>query len=107
MQMTFRWFGPNDPIPLAYVRQIPGVRGVVSALYDVPVGDTWPRDGLSRLADMVDGAGLHLEVLRERATHGRDRRARAVLQLHAGVRLDAHGPRAHARRWLDRARVRR
>ena len=37
MQMTFRWFGPNDPVPLAHVRQIPGVRGDVSALYDVPV----------------------------------------------------------------------
>ena len=43
MRMTFRWFGPTDPIPLAYIRQIPGVDGVVSALYDIPVGDAWPR----------------------------------------------------------------
>src|SRR6267142_1478799 len=32
MYMTFRWFGPTDPIPLAHIRQIPGVQGVVSAL---------------------------------------------------------------------------
>jgi len=69
MQMTFRWFGPNDPIPLAYVRQIPGVRGVVSALYDVPVGDTWPRERLSRLADMVDAAGLELAVIESIPVH--------------------------------------
>ena len=30
MKMTLRWFGPTDPIPLAYIRQIPGVTGVVS-----------------------------------------------------------------------------
>ena len=34
MDMTFRWYGAGDPIPLEHVRQIPGVRGVVSALYD-------------------------------------------------------------------------
>ena len=38
MYLTFRWFGAADPIPLAHIRQIPGIRGVVSALYDVPVG---------------------------------------------------------------------
>ncbi len=43
MRMTFRWFGPDDPIPLRHIRQIPGVTGIVSALYDVPVGDVWPH----------------------------------------------------------------
>ena len=38
MRMTFRWFGPDDPIPLAHIRQIPGVRGVVSALHDLQIG---------------------------------------------------------------------
>ena len=44
MELTFRWYGPTDRIPLAHVRQIPGVRGVVSALYDVTVGEPWPAD---------------------------------------------------------------
>lgn len=36
MQMTMRWFGPQeDKIPLEYIRQVPGVEGVVGALYDV------------------------------------------------------------------------
>jgi len=69
MQMTFRWFGPTDPVPLAYVRQIPGVRGVVSALYDVPVGEPWPRDGLARLAETVDQAGLALSVVESIPVH--------------------------------------
>jgi mannonate dehydratase len=69
MQMTFRWFGPSDPIPLEHVRQIPGVRGVVSALYDVPVGDAWPRERLEVLAERIDAAGLRLAVIESIPVH--------------------------------------
>jgi mannonate dehydratase len=69
MQMTFRWFGADDPIPLAYIRQIPGVRGVVSALYDVPVGDAWTRDRLAGLAERIDAAGLRLAVIESIPVH--------------------------------------
>src|SRR4030081_2765914 len=69
MEMTFRWFGESDPIPLSYVRQIPGVTGVVSALYDVAVGEAWSRDGLDRLAQQVDDAGLHLSVIESVPIH--------------------------------------
>ena len=69
MRMTFRWFGPSDPIPLSYIRQIPGVRGVVSALYDVAVGDTWPRDSIERLAESVDASGLDLSVIESIPVH--------------------------------------
>ena len=67
--MTFRWFGPTDPIPLAHIRQIPGVKGVVSALYDVPVGSTWPRDDLEHLAEQIDAAGLDLTVVESIPVH--------------------------------------
>ncbi len=84
MFMTFRWFGDDDPIPLAYVRQIPGVRGVVSALYDVPVGEAWPRERLARLADEIDAAGLRLAVVESIPVHediklGRPTRDRRTL----------------------------
>jgi mannonate dehydratase len=69
MEMTFRWFGEDDPIPLAYVRQIPGVRGVVSALYDIPVGAAWPADSLTRLAERIDAAGLHFSVVESIPVH--------------------------------------
>src|ERR1044072_774201 len=64
MRMSFRWFGPTDPIPLAHVRQIPGVTGVVSALYDVPVGDAWPRDRLTQPAHAATDRALHPAGLR-------------------------------------------
>ncbi|HEV8398262.1 MAG TPA: mannonate dehydratase [Gemmatimonadales bacterium] len=69
MYMTFRWFGAADPIPLAHIRQIPGVQGVVSALYDVPVGDAWPRARLERLGAEIDAAGLRLAVVESIPVH--------------------------------------
>ena len=63
MQMSFRWFGPDDPVRLAHVRQIPGVEGVVSALHDLPAGAVWPRDRVEQLRDAVDAAGLGLAVV--------------------------------------------
>jgi len=67
--MTFRWFGSGDPIPLAHIRQIPGVQGVVSALYDVPVGTAWPRERLERLGGEIDAAGLKLAVVESIPVH--------------------------------------
>ncbi|MDP9348800.1 MAG: mannonate dehydratase [Gemmatimonadota bacterium] len=81
MQMTFRWYGRHDPVPLAYIRQIPGVTGIVSALYDVPVGEVWPRSSLESLQEEIEGAGLRFAVLESIPVHediklgrpGRDR----------------------------------
>lgn len=83
MKTTFRWFGADDPIPLAYIRQIPGVTGVVSAMYDTPVGEPWPRASLERLAERVDAAGLSLAVIESIPIHediklGRPTRDRLV-----------------------------
>ena len=46
MQMTMRWFGPDeDKVTLEQIRQVPGIEGVVGALYDVPVAKSgrWKR----------------------------------------------------------------
>jgi D-mannonate dehydratase len=49
MKMSFRWFGPSDPVSLQYIRQIPGVKHIVSAIYDEPVGAVWPLDKILAL----------------------------------------------------------
>lgn len=69
MRMTFRWYGPSDRVTLPYIRQIPGVRGIVSAVYDVPVGDAWTRDSVARLTDQIDAAGLSLQVVESIPVH--------------------------------------
>ena len=69
MKMTFRWYGPKDPIPLSYIRQIPCMTGVVSAIYDLPVGEVWPYDRICALRDQVNHAGLELEVIESVPVH--------------------------------------
>ena len=35
MKSSFRWYGDSDPVTLDMIRQIPGMRSIVSAVYDV------------------------------------------------------------------------
>ena len=61
--MSMRWYGPHDPVPLAHMRQIPGVTGVVSAVSGVPAGEAWRADQVIDLRDHAERAGLSLEVI--------------------------------------------
>lgn len=64
MQMTMRWFGPDeDKVTLENIRQVPGVEGVVGALYDVAVGEVWPVDKIKTLIELAHTAGLKMEVI--------------------------------------------
>jgi mannonate dehydratase len=67
--ITFRWFGPRDPIPLAYIRQIPAVRGIVGALFDIPVGEPWPLDRIAALREDVELHGMSLAVIESIPVH--------------------------------------
>ena len=91
MFLTFRWFGATDPVPLEHIRQIPGVRGIVSALYDVAIGDAWPREKVERLAASVNDAGLELSVIESIPVHediklGRPTRDRLLDNYAASIR---------------------
>ncbi len=69
MQMTFRWYGEDDPVTLEKIRQIPGVTGIVSAIYDIPVGQAWPLDRILKLKKTVEDAGLQLSVIESVPVH--------------------------------------
>ncbi len=61
MRMTLRWFGSkHDTIPLQYIKQIPGVEGVITTLYDIPAGEVWPRERIKALKEEVEAAGLQI-----------------------------------------------
>lgn len=63
MKMTFRWYGPDDPVTLANIRQIPALTGIVTALYDVSVGEVWPLDKLRARKAEIEAYGLEFSVV--------------------------------------------
>ena len=69
MKMTFRWYGEKDSIPLEYIKQIPNMSGVVTAVYDVPVGEVWPVEKIARLKKLCDDEGLEMEVIESVPVH--------------------------------------
>ncbi|WP_420994626.1 mannonate dehydratase [Cupriavidus sp. 30B13] len=69
MKMSFRWYGDSDPVSLQYIRQIPGMTDIVSAIYDVPVGEAWPVDKIEALKARIDAAGLRFEVVESVPVH--------------------------------------
>lgn len=61
MKMTLRWFGEGfDSVKLWQIRQIPGVVGVVSGLYDAVPGTEWGSGAILRLKEQIENAGLQL-----------------------------------------------
>ncbi len=69
MKMTFRWYGESDSISLSHIRQIPTMTGVVTAIYDIPVGGEWPLASIQHLKEVVNAAGLEMEVIESVPVH--------------------------------------
>ena len=61
MQMTLRWYGSKfDTVTLKQIRQIPGVTGVISTLYDSVPGEAWTLEDILALKKEIEDAGLQL-----------------------------------------------
>jgi len=69
MEMTFRWYGSDDPVTLEQIRQIPNVTGIVSALYDVPVGEVWPEEKIAALKKQIVDEGMNFSVIESIPVH--------------------------------------
>ncbi|MEG2003560.1 MAG: mannonate dehydratase [Clostridia bacterium] len=69
MKMTFRWFGKNDPVSIQNISQIPLMNGVVSAVYDVPVGEIWSYDSINSIKNAAKNNGLSFEVVESVPVH--------------------------------------
>lgn len=69
MKLSFRWYGPDDPVKLEYIRQIPNMRSIVTAVYDVPVGEVWSEASIHGLKKQVEDAGLVFDVIESVPVH--------------------------------------
>lgn len=69
MKLTFRWYGEKDPITLKQIRQIPKMSGIVSAVYDTPVGEIWPEESIASLSRQAEAEKLSFEVVESVPVH--------------------------------------
>ena len=61
MEMTLSWYGSKfDTVTLEQIRQIPGVTGVITTLYDTQPGEVWSQERIHALKKEVEDAGLRL-----------------------------------------------
>lgn len=61
MIMTLRWFGSSfDSVTLKQIRQIPGVKGVITTLYGSKVGEAWRDEEVKNIKEEVEDAGLKI-----------------------------------------------
>ncbi len=61
MQFSLRWFGEAfDSVKLWQIRQIPGVQGVITTLYDTKPGEEWELGKIRAIKQQVEDAGLSI-----------------------------------------------
>lgn len=57
MLACMRWYGPQDPVTLADLRQS-GCEGVFTALHEIPYGETWSAEAIQERKDLLESHQL-------------------------------------------------
>ncbi len=68
LEESFRWFGPDDSVPLSFIRQA-GATAVFTSLHQIPYGEAWPREAIRERKQIIEAAGLRWTAVESVPVH--------------------------------------
>ena len=91
MRESWRWFGPNDPVSLAEIRQT-GATDIVSALHDIPIGEIWPREAIQSHRTLIEEHNETMSPLNWTVVES--------IPVHDDIKLAAPGHEKYIENWI-------